>query len=501
MKYPIGIQDFRKLREGGYVYVDKTEHIHRIITGSSAFFLSRPRRFGKSLLLSTMNELYSGSKELFQGLWIDEHWDFEAERRPVIWIQFAGLAYKKRGLGEVLSEHLDHLATGLAVQLDPGTPQDKFRQLIREAGKAQKVVVLIDEYDKPIIDFLDDTAQAGANRDELKSFYSVLKDSDPHLEMVFITGVSAFSKVSIFSDLNHLENLTLSNGAATLAGITQGELEHYFSERLADFDGTEVRRWYNGYRWRGEETLYNPFSILNFLKDGEYNNYWFATGTPTFLMKLLKERERYQLPDLRTTVDYLLSFDHERLDPISILFQTGYLTIREYVREDRLYTLDFPNLEVRYSFDKLLLEEYLGRPEAGTGILVVDLRNALQRNDIETLVRLLNSSLAGIPYQLWQGQAEHFYHAVVHLTFRLIGTYIRSEVNSAHGRCDAIVETEHYIYAFEFKRDRSAAAAIEQIARKGYLLPYADSPKQRLAVGINFSTAQRQIDDWKVVEH
>ena len=500
MKYPIGIQDFRELREGGYVYVDKTQQLFSVVDSGKYFFLSRPRRFGKSLLLSTMNELYSGSKKLFQGLWIDEHWDFEAERRPVIWIQFAGLAYKKRGLGEVLSEHMDQLAAELGIQLNSTTPQDKFRQLVHEAGKDRKVAVLIDEYDKPIIDFLDDTPRAEANRDELKSFYSVLKDSDRYLEMVFITGVSAFSKVSIFPDLNHLNDLTLHPMANELVGITQREVEATFDQQLKNISTDALKQWYNGYRWGADTSSYNPFSLLSFLQSKVFRSYWFATGTPSFLVRLIADMGKVDSRDIYTTPDKLLNFDLRHLDVYTVLFQTGYLTIKTVIADWQILQLDYPNREVRFSFDQLVLEDYLQRPDGGVGPRIWKLGEALKSRDVREVVTIINATFAEIPSQLWQNR-EQFFHALTHLIFSLLGAFVRSEVNSARGRCDALVETEKYIYAFEFKRDRSAAAALEQITRKGYLLPYADSPKQRLAVGINFSTAQRQIDDWKVAEH
>lgn len=284
MKYPVGIQDFRELREGGYVYVDKTEHIHRIVTGGKYFFLSRPRRFGKSLLLSTMKELYNGSHELFEGLWIENKWEWD-KVNPVIHIKFASISYKTNPLDEAIREHLYEIAKQLKLEIAPSEDTKKvFRQLIFTAGEKykRKAVLLIDEYDKPIIDYLDDVPQAETNRDVLKNLYSILKDSDPYLELVFITGVSAFSKVSIFSDLNNLENLSLSVSAFTLLGLSHRELEQYFPEHLQKVDVEKMKNWYNGYSWGGEEKVYNRFSILRFFKEGRrYHNFWFETGTPT----------------------------------------------------------------------------------------------------------------------------------------------------------------------------------------------------------------------------
>ncbi len=500
MKYPIGIQDFRELREGGYVYVDKTKTLFNILQqGGGYYHLHRPRRFGKSLLLSTMNELYRGNRELFEGLWIDNHWDWEGMQRPVIWLKFSSQGIRTMGLEAGLDAMLNGEANRLGIQLEKATFDLQFKELIQKASKENKVVLLIDEYDKPIIDYLDDPQVAEAHREILKSFYSILKDSDPYLELIFITGVSAFSKVSIFSDLNNLYNLSLVAAARTLLGITQDELEHYFAEPLARVDKAKVRQWYNGYSWGGTEKVYNPFSILSFFQGGgEYSNFWFETGTPTFLIREMKKRAYYFPERIEVSQNKINAFDLTRLDPISVLFQTGYLTILKYEPEDHLYTLDYPNMEVRQSMEQSLLHEYLEGPIQDPLARVAGLRNALREGDIEGMVRIINALFASMPYDLWpQQQTERFFHAIIHLTFDLLGTYIRSEVHTANGRCDALVETADRIYALEFKLDKSAAEALQQVFDRGYLQPYADSPKQRIAVGLNFSSEERAVVAWE----
>ncbi|MEZ4983510.1 MAG: AAA family ATPase [Saprospiraceae bacterium] len=474
------------------------------------FFLSRPRRFGKSLLLATMNELYCGAKELFEGLWIYDQWDWEANQRPVVWLKFASQGIKSMGLVPGIHNMLDSEAARLGVVLEASDYSQKFKQLLELVSQkhGQKVVLLIDEYDKPIIDFLEDIPLAEANRDVLKSFYSILKDSGILLEKIFITGVSAFSKVSIFSDLNHLTNLTIKEVAHTLLGITHAELELYFTstlQRIADKRkltlkeiNDQTAHWYNGYSWGGEERVYNPFSLLSFLNSGEFHNFWFETGTPTFLVKEMRKQYYYNVKRTRTTENRLTAFDVAQLNPITVLFQTGYLTIVEYVPEDRLYTLDYPNMEVRQSLEQNLLSDYLNFPLEDPQVRVVNLRDALRQQDIDTVITILNSLLAEIPGELWQGQTEHFYHAVVHLSFSLLGTYIRSEARSARGRCDALVETADHIYIFEFKLDQTAQAAMQQIHDKGYLTPYADSHKKVVAIGANFSSETKQIEEWVV---
>lgn len=502
MKFPIGIQDFAEIRTGGYVYVDKTQHIHHFLERGKYFFLSRPRRFGKSLLLSTMNELYSGRRDLFEGLWIHDQWDWEGQKRPVIWLKFATFPYKTLPLSNAIAVGLSTEAARHGLQLSNDPAIHPLQELLEKinARYGQKAVLLIDEYDKPIIDYLDDVAHAETNRDALKWLYSVLKDSDALLETIFITGVSAFSKVSIFSDLNHLTNLTIDPMAYTLLGITQTELETVFAEQLAQHDKEQVKRWYNGYSWGGDERVYNPFSLFRFLNGGQYQNFWFETGTPTFLVKEMTKHQYYDVSGIETTERDLLNFDFTRLNPVSVLFQTGYLTIAKYEPNDLLYTLDYPNMEVKHSLEQLLLSEYMNEPMLGPLPRVVKIRKALQVGDINTAFGIINAMLAEIPGELWRGQTEHFYHAVVHLSFSLLGIYIRSEVRSARGRCDAIVETADRIYAFEFKLDKSAAEALQQIQDKGYLTPYTDSKKRKIAIGANFSSATKQIDEWKVWE-
>ncbi len=498
MKYPIGIQDFRAIREDGFVYIDKTEQISNILNNGKYFFLSRPRRFGKSLLLSTIKALYNGEKDLFKGLWIEDQWDWE-DIHPVIWLKFSSQGTGTLGLEKAIHNMLEAAAQDLGVRLPDTSYDQKFKSLIQQTGKEKKVVLLVDEYDKPIIDYLDDIEQAEANRETLKNFYSVIKDSDPYLELVFITGVSAFSKVSIFSELNNLENLTLSRFAYTLLGITEKEIERFFPEQWKEVDREKMQNWYNGYSWGGEERLYNPFSLLRFFKEKyTFQNFWFETGTPTFLVKEMRKHQYYDVEQAEASPEQLTSFHAGALDPISVLFQTGYLTIDHFDKTFRQYILRYPNQEVRFSMQQHLLLVYQEKYPGNALAPVVALAKALAVKDIEKVVVTLNSAFASIPYDLWQKENEHFYHALVHLIFSLLGTYIRSEVHTANGRCDALVENEHYIYAFEFKLDGSAEAALQQIREKGYLSPYQDSPKEKVAVGINFSTAQKVVEEYKV---
>ena len=496
-KYPIGIQDFRTLREGGYVYVDKTERIHWFLTRGKYYFFSRPRRFGKSLTVATMAELYSGSEELFEGLWIADHWDFAAMRRPVVWLKFSASGFRTQGLEVALHRMIDRAAEQLQVNLpDTSFDQKLYLLLQRAAAASGRVVLLIDEYDKPIIDYLGDLPRARENQELLKSFYSVLKDSDPYLELVFITGVSAFSKVSIFSDLNNLRNISLSPDANELVGISEAELEAYFGSDLAQFDRQQLRRWYNGYSWTGGVTLYNPFSLLNFLADGTYRNYWFETGTPTFLVHALRDQQLYPIREVELTQQDLSIFDITRLRPYPLLFQTGYLTIVEADPATSYYRLDFPNMEVRQSLEEMILVAYASEDTGNPRSRVFHIYRALQKKDLTTVVASINSVLGNVPYDLWRRGDERTFHTLVHLLFSLLGVIVQSEVHTAAGRCDALVQLENYIYAFEFKVDTPAEAALRQIAERGYLTPFADDPRERVAVGMRFDGSTRQLSSF-----
>ncbi len=331
-KYPIGIQDFRKIREDNFFYVDKTRLIHSLIESGSYYFLSRPRRFGKSLLLSTIKEIFSGSKELFKGLWIEDNRDWE-KKHPVIHFKFSQIPYQQIGLEGAIHNELDNIASDFKISLTKENIKEKFTELIRKLAIDERVVILIDEYDKPIIDYLDDIPKAEENRSVFKGFYSVLKDADEYIRLLIVTGVSRFSKVSIFSDLNNLEDISISETMNDLTGITQVELETNFEQELkalAAKEGIteietldEVKRWYNGYSWGGINTLYNPFSLLSLMKQLRFDNFWFHTGTPTFLVKTLKKRGEFLFDDIRVSSNSLGNFDINNPVSAPLLFQTG----------------------------------------------------------------------------------------------------------------------------------------------------------------------------------
>jgi hypothetical protein len=504
-KYPIGLQDFSEVITRGCVYVDKTKFVHELISTHKYYFLSRPRRFGKSLFVSTLEYLFIGKNELFSNLYIADKWDFE--EYPVIKISFANIGYREIDLGTAITGRLEQIADQYDLNLLSPSPSLQFKELIRLLNeKFQKnVVVLIDEYDKPLIDYLDpeNLHKAIENRAILKSFYSILKDADPHLKLVFITGISKFSQVSIFSDLNNLNDISLDKAWNSVCGINQMELETNFVEELKLYNKEEIRNWYNGYRWDIEaESVYNPFSILNFFsKGGKFINFWYTTGTPTFLVEMCRRQKIYELTNTELTFIELNSFNIENLQLLPILFQTGYLTISGYDSILDIYQLDYPNVEVKSAYLHGLIEMYSYSKEPISSALLSQLLKSLKTHSKEDLTEALNKAFAHIPYDLWQKENEHFYHAIVHLLFSLLGVYIHSEVHTKRGRADAMVIFEEHIYCLEFKLDKSAKEAIDQIKTRGYLEQYTASPKTKHLIGINFSSAKKEVEEviWEQV--
>lgn len=506
---PIGIQSFREIRENNWLYVDKTESIDHLVKHGKYFFLSRPRRFGKSLTLSTLKELFQGQKVLFEGLWIEDQWNWE-QQYPVVHISFSSIGYKTMGLETALNKMLDGQAKAYGLQLEANNYDQKFKELIQKLSAQNKVVLLIDEYDKPIIDYLNNVPQAKEHQQILKSFYSIIKDSDPYIRFLMITGVSKFSKVSIFSELNNLTDLTIHPKFTTLVGYTQKELEHYFEDGLEELTGILsstksellqlVKHWYNGYSWDGKNFVYNPFSILSFFGAGQFQNFWFTTGTPTFLINLLKERNLYNLDKTEVGQAAFDSFDLENIDTYSLLFQTGYLTIKS-VEPFGLYVIDYPNKEVKDSMLQYLVAGFSHGSYAQSTPIVLKLRKAFIANDIEKIISIINGLFKSIPSQIFIKEKEAYYHSVVFLAFQYLGQFIDAEVNTSDGRIDAVVKTDTHIYVVEFKLDESAEVAMEQIREKGYAEKFVHIGKQVIALGINFSSTSKNVSDWLKEEY
>ena len=499
-KLPVGIQDFSELRRGGYLYVDKTEYIHTLVTGGKYYFLSRPRRFGKSLLVSTMKELFSGSRELFEGLWIEDRWNWE-KKNPILHIPFSSIGHKELGLEQALHAHLDEIIEQRDLGIAEKVLSQKFEKVIKKLSSEGQVVLLIDEYDKPIIDYLGgDIEQAKANQQVLKNFYSIIKDSDAYIRLVFITGVSKFSRVSIFSDLNNLDDLTMTRMAAGMLGYTQEELEHYFQEHIKALAEEEeqdplpkIREWYNGYSWDGRTFVYNPFSILLLFKHFAFSNHWFKTATPTFLIELIRKQEYVELDGIEVSESAFDSFDLDHLNLTALLFQTGYLTVKKYNRDTRLYTLGYPNREVKESMLEYLIHAFSRSDLLQVRSLTLSVIKALRKEDMALLRDLLNNLFRSLPYQL-QEQGERFYHATIHLFFKYAGLEVRSEESTALGRSDVVVALQDKVYCFEFKLNKSPEEALEQIKQRGYLDTYRSTGKKLIAVGVNFNGRKCEVE-------
>ena len=504
-KLPVGIQSFYEIRKNDWLYVDKTEDIFRLTEMGKYYFLSRPRRFGKSLTLSTIKELFQGRKDLFEGLWIENRWKWE-EIYPVIHIGFSSLGYKELGLEKALIIALKAIASQFGLKLEKEGLSQLFGELIKKLSGKNRVVLLIDEYDKPMIDYLDDFPQARANQQILKTFYSIIKDADIYIKFLMITGVSKFSKVSIFSELNNLEDITIDRRFTTLVGISQQELEDNFEAHLSDSQEllnmnrkillSHIKEWYNGYSWDGKTFVYNPFSLLNFFQKSAFHNFWFSTGTPTFLVKLLKNRHDIKLANIEVDQSVFESYDIDNLDTLPLLFQTGYSTIKS-VEEFGIYVLDYPNKEVKESLLRHLIGAYRNDSSARSTPIVIKLRKTFLDNDFEQMIMIINSLFKSIPSHIFIKEKEAYYHSIIFLIFQYLGQFIEAEVSTSDGRIDAVVQTDSHVYILEFKLDESADVALQQIREKGYAAKYMALQKQIVALGINFSSQTKSVADWK----
>jgi hypothetical protein len=519
-KLPIGIQSFEKMRAEGYIYIDKTPWIARMASQGGACFLSRPRRFGKSLLVDTMELAFSGRRDLFAGLFLDSPesgWDW-TKTFPVVRISFSiGSCRNLEELRQSVLYQLDVAAQRLGIDgLAQRLPSLSLMDLVRQASELHgaKVVVLIDEYDKPILDALPDLEKAAVMRSELRSLYGILKDADPYLRFVFLTGVSKFSKAGVFSGLNQLNDLTLNTNYDAVCGYTQEDVDRWFAPMLAKYPRQTIQDWYNGYNW-GPTSVYNPFDILLLCENQELRPWWFETGTPSFLLRLLKEQPQ-SLPELDTLLigaELSDSFEPERMHLAVMLFQTGYLTIKEKIEdpvEGMRYRLGFPNLEVRSSFSRLALETTLEAPEQTAGTRN-RLREVLYAGDSAGLRELFTAFFESVPNDNYRkntiARYEGFYATVVYAYFASLGLTVIPEDVTNRGRIDLTVIGPKGIWIFEFKVrgvDKSGdAAPLEQLLRKGYAAKYrgrtgADGqPLPLRQIGIIFDAATRSVSGWE----
>ncbi|MDR2374850.1 MAG: ATP-binding protein [Treponema sp.] len=515
-KMPIGIQDFEDLRRNGYVYVDKTAFVWKLVTEGKPYFLSRPRRFGKSLLLTTLKAYFQGKKELFDGLAI-ARLETEWKEYPVVHLDFNPSAYDSvDSLNNFIANCLKTMEDEYGLPPVDDTTAIRFKRLITEVYKktGRQVVVLVDEYDKPLLESMDNETLNAALRAALKPFYGVLKSADAALRFVILTGVTRFSKVSIFSDLNQLWEIGMNEDYAALCGITEGELRENFIpelEALAQKNGetveqtlAAVRRSFNGYRFaRHCQSVYNPFSVLNTFANRDIQYYWFATGTPTFLFKEL-ERTRF---DITLFMDKIEVPEPEINDyrpgdrtPVPLLYQSGYLTITGYDRELRVYRLGFPNEEVQYGFLNSLYRYLFPVQNDINGLNVWTFMKALRSGEADVFLTQLKAFFASVPYDLYFAKGEKYYQTIFYLIFTLLGQFAESEVRSAAGRADAVVKTRERVYVFEFKLDKAGSAeeALRQIDGKGYLIPYRAGGRKLIKAGVVFDSGTRTIGDWRI---
>ena len=527
MKYPVGIQSFDRIRTDNFYYVDKTALIYQLVTTGNIYFLSRPRRFGKSLLVSTLKNYFLGKKELFQGLAI-EQLETEWAQYPVFHIDFNGNNFTgpgtlERKLEGYISEW-EKLYGKSPIWTNIG---DRFAYVLQQAHKqcGRRCVVLIDEYDKPILDVLDTSIRTNIegqewlledwNREVLKGFYSVFKAADENLQFVFLTGVTKFSQVSVFSGFNQPMDISMDRRYEALCGITQEELEHYFAEPIAlmakDFHLSEegmkelLKRQYDGYHFSTNLTdIYNPFSLLNAFAQGELRDYWFQSGTPSYLIRLLNHTNENldeltgKYYDPQDFVDYKANVEK----PLPMIYQSGYLTIKDYDWSIGTFLLDFPNNEVKKGFVSLVASDYLS-PKQEFGGWVRNLVVALRKGEPETLRKLFTSFLADIPYTMRrkenERERERYFHYTFYLIFRLISVYtVYTEKQQSEGRVDCIVETPDYVYIFEFKLDGTADEALQQIEEKGYARPYVADSRKLYQIGVGFSSQTGTVEDWKM---
>ena len=529
-KLPIGVQSFKVLRNDRYLYVDKTKYIAQLVTSSRVYFLSRPRRFGKSLFLSTLAAYFRGQKELFKDLYLEKAEEEQAAQEnrvawqeyPVLYLDFNTKNYTDaQALVDILNLHLDEWEAHYSIPKTAAAPEDRFRlltaALFKQTGK--QVVILVDEYDKPLLQTMGvNEALNEQYRNELKAFYSVIKTCDEYIRFAFLTGVTKFSKISIFSDLNNLRDISLEKHYAGICGITQEELETNFQPEiqvLADGQDltypetlTALQQWYDGYCFApAGEGMYNPFSLLNAFAKERFGSYWFETGTPTFLVNYLKEAH-YFIPDLDgqvvLTESELQTYRAIAQEPFPILFQSGYLTIKEYIKEARLYRLGFPNDEVRYGFLENLLPAYAPVPFGETGKSVWQFVEDVRKGNVNGFMERMQSLIAGVSYDNFSSKElklrEQNYQTAVYLIFKLMGQFVQTEVHCATGRSDCVVKTADTIYLFEFKLSGAGSAedALKQIKENTYAAKYKTDGKKIVLIGAGFEEATRTIKNWKV---
>ena len=515
MLYPIGIQNFENLRRSDYAYVDKTHHIHRLATTGKYYFLSRPRRFGKSLLVSTMEAYFKGKKDLFKGLAIGQL-EKDWVEHPVLHLDWNGMTYDRpQAVTANINYYLNLWDKSLGVDTSYVTDVEmRFKQVIDLAYETtgKNVVILIDEYDKPIVDNLSNPELADNFKKTLQGFYSVLKAKDGQIRFAFLTGVSKIGKLSVFSGLNNLKDISMVNEYADICGLSEDELSKYFDESVGELGKdnnlgkdecyAKLKDMYDGYHFTSNSVgVYNPFSLLNAFFDRDFKEYWFETGTPTLLVDAMKLTSF----DVTTLSDRVIVSSAELNGmqdivnrPVPLFFQTGYLTIKDYDKEYQEYTLGFPNDEVKKGFLNFIYSDYVPVNPA-EGNTTAKLAKALRAGSPDVFMCTLEALFANTTYQI-QGDSEKNFHYAMYIIMELLGEYVQAERSTSNGRIDLLLQTKEYIYIVELKIDNTADAALQQIEDKGYAKPFAADPRKLFKIGVSFSTNTRRIEDWKIVE-
>jgi len=514
VKYPVGVQDFESLRKDNYLYIDKTALIYKLVNTGRYYFISRPRRFGKSLLVSTLSAYFQGKKELFEGLAIEEL-EKDWKRVPVFHLDLNNGKYDSlEGLNAVLNDHLSRWESIYGTRPSEQTLSLRFAGVIERAHQqtGERVAILIDEYDKPLLQNIGNDEMQEKLRATLRSFYSVIKGNDKDITFGLLTGVTKFGKLSVFSDLNSPDDISISRQWSALCGITEEELRTQLSvgiDEMAEANGmtrdetlARLKKKYDGYHFhRNVEGVYNPFNLLCALRKKEFEDYWFETGTPTFLVKLLQQSD-YNLNDLtqeEQSADMLNSIEYAELNPIPMLYQSGYLTIRGYDEEFGNYKLGFPNEEVERGFIRFLLPAYAPRRDNKSAFFVENFVRDVRKGDIDTFLKRLQTMFADNSYTV-QGDKELYFQNTMYVIFKMMGFYVDIERTTSYGRIDMVVKTQDNIYVIEIKLDGTADEALKQIEEKGYAAPYAMDKRKLYKIGINFASDIRGISEWKIAE-
>ncbi len=512
MLYPIGVQNFESIRQGGYVYVDKTALVHRLVTTGKYYFLSRPRRFGKSLLVSTLEAYFQGKNELFQGLAI-ENLEKEWNAYPILHLDLSGKEYNTMDDLDVrLDRHLSQWENSFGFEKRYPMADARFSDIIDAAYEktGKPVVILIDEYDKPLLDTAGNEPLREAFRSRLQGFYSVMKSQDGKLRFGFLTGVTKLGKLSIFSGLNNLKDISMDHRYTDICGISETDLHAYFDDSVQEMASTngmskeecyaQLKDYYDGYHFSAKcPDIYNPFSLLSALDQQEFKDYWYETGTPTFVVKSLRQG-KFNLEDLTlegVPASALGGVNADDSDPIPVLYQSGYLTIRSYDERRQRYSLKYPNQEVERGFMECLAKTYIPTASYYSPFDVQKFVDDFENGDAEGLMRRFEAFFADADYEI-VGGVELYFQNTMYVMCKLMGQFVQVERHTSNGRMDILVQTEKYIYVMELKMDASADEALQQIEDKDYAKPFAADPRKLFRIGVNFSSTTRRIEEWKI---